>query len=302
MDRLQGMEVFARVVELESFTRAADRLEMAKATVTTIIQNLENHLGVRLLNRTTRRLSLTDDGRAYYERCLRILTEVQETEDALKQTRIKPQGRLRVDMPTSVGRLYVVPALPRFAAQYPDLRVNVTLNDQFTDLVEEGIDAVIRVGELTDSTLVARKVHEGKLVACASPEYLARAGEPATPHELARFSCLGYFMESSGRVRAWPFEKDGATYEHQPDGSFHVNSTEALVDAAAGGAGIVYVPDSVANRAISAGLLTPVLPDWCNVRFPMSVAWPQNRHLSAKVRVFVDFVAGLFPRQRASIR
>jgi LysR family transcriptional regulator, regulator for bpeEF and oprC len=294
------MEVFARVVELGSFSRAADRLEMANASVTTIVRNLENHLGVRLLNRTTRSLSLTDDGRAFYERSQRILAEVQETEDSLKQTRVKPQGRLRVDMPTSIGRLYVVPALPRFTAQYPDLKINLTLNDQVTDLVEEAVDLVIRVGTLHDSTLVARKIYDTRLVACASPEFIARFGEPQTPHELGRFSCLGYFALDLGRIRSWRFEKDGESYEQHPDGSFHVNSMEALADAGVAGAGVVYIPDNIASRPIAAGLLKPILHDWCNVTTPVWVAWPQNRHLSAKVRAFADFVTGLVPKQKAA--
>jgi LysR family transcriptional regulator, regulator for bpeEF and oprC len=291
------MEVFVRVVEVGSFSRAAERLDMGKATVTTVLQNLENHLGVRLLNRTTRRLSLTDDGTAYYERAVRILADVEETEAALSRAAVKPQGRLRVDMPVALARSHVIPALPRFCAQYPEVTVFATLNDQVTDLVEEGIDAVIRIGNLKDSTLVARKVYDTKGIICASPEFIARFGEPSAPEELGNYNCLGFISPSSGRVRDWSLENGGKRYSHMPSGNVHTNSVEALLDAAVGGAGLIFLLDFAVSRAISAGLLQPVLPGWSTTR-SVSVAYPQNRHLSAKVRVFVDFVAGLFPKVR----
>ncbi len=289
------MEVFIKVAEAQSFSRAAERAQLAKSSVTTLVQNLENHLGVRLFNRTTRRLSLTDDGAAYYERCVRILGDIQETEAALARSRSRPQGRLRVDMPVALGRDYVIPALTRFTAQYPDLTVHATLNDQVTDLVEEGVDAVIRIGKLADSTLVARKLYEAKGLVCASPEFVARFGAPESPAALADYNCLGFISPGSGRIRAWPLEKGGQHYTHEPKGNFSTNSVEALVDAAVGGAGIVFLLDVVVGRALSAGLLQPLLPGWATTR-PISVAYPQNRHLSAKVRAFVDFVGGLFPR------
>jgi LysR family transcriptional regulator, regulator for bpeEF and oprC len=297
MDRLLGMEVFAKVVETGSFSRAAERTQLSKASVTSLVQNLESHLGVRLLNRTTRRLSLTDDGAAYYERCQRILSDVAETESALSRARVNPQGRLRVDMPVSIGRQYIVPALPRFAAQYPELIVQATLEDRVSDLIDEAIDAVIRVGTLADSSLVARRLYESNVVTCASPEFIARYGEPKTPEELANFNCLGMFEPGTARVRAWTMERGGERYSHEPVGNLHANHIESLIDAAISGAGIVRALDLLVNRQISAGLLKPILPDWRATR-PISVAYPQNRHLSAKVRVFIDFVVALFPRKR----
>ncbi len=299
MDRLLGMEVFVKVVDSGSFARASERLQMAKATVTTLIQNLENHLGTRLLNRTTRRLSLTDDGAAYYERAVRILADVEETEASLAQSRAKPRGKLRVEMPVSLGQYYVIPALARFAAQFPELTVQAILNDQVTDLVEEGIDAVIRVGTLTDSTLVAKKVYEARAMVVASPEFIARLGEPKTPEELKDFNCLGLIQAGTGRLRPWTLQKGGETYIHEPSGNFSTNNIDALIEAAVGGSGIIYMLDYLLNRSLSAGLLQPLLPQWSIIR-PISVAYPQNRHLSAKVRVFVDFVSGLFPKARSA--
>jgi LysR family transcriptional regulator, regulator for bpeEF and oprC len=299
MDRLLGMEVFVKVVDSGSFARASERLQMAKATVSTIIQSLENHLGTRLLNRTTRRLSLTDDGAAFYERAVRILSDVEDTEVALAKSRTKPHGKLRVDMPVSLGRFYVVPALARFAAQYPELTVQATLNDQVTDLVEEGVDAVIRVGTLTDSSLVAKKVYESRAMVVASPEFVARFGEAKTPEDLKDFNCLGLIQAGTGRLRPWTLQKGAETYIHEPTGNFSTNNVDALVEAAIGGSGMVYALDFVLNRALSAGLLQQVLPQWSITR-PISVAYPQNRHLSAKVRVFVDFVQGLFPKSKTT--
>jgi LysR family transcriptional regulator, regulator for bpeEF and oprC len=299
MDRLLGMEVFVKVVDSGSFARASERLQMAKATVSTIVQNLENHLGTRLLNRTTRRLSLTDDGAAYYQRSVRILSDVEETEAALAQSRAKPRGKLRVDMPISFGQYYVIPALGRFAAQYPELTVQAILNDQVTDLVEEGVDAVIRIGALTDSTLVAKKIYESRAVLVASPEFIARFGEPKTPEDLKDFNCLGLLQPGTGRLRPWTMQNGEQTYVHEPGGNFSTNNVDALVEAAVGGSGVIYLLDYILNRSLSAGLLQPVLAQWSITR-PISVAYPQNRHLSAKVRVFVDFVSGLFPKVKAS--
>jgi LysR family transcriptional regulator, regulator for bpeEF and oprC len=299
MDRLLGMEVFVKVVDSGSFARASERLHMAKATVTTLIQNLENHLGTRLLNRTTRRLSLTDDGAAYYQRALRILSDVEETEAALAQSRAKPRGKLRVDMPVSLGQYYVIPALARFAAQYPELTVQAILNDQVTDLVEEGVDAVIRIGTLTDSTLVAKKVYEARAKVVASPEFIGRFGEPKAPEHLKDFNCLGLIQAGTGRLRPWTLQKATETYIHEPGGNFSTNNVDALIEAAVGGSGVVYMLDFVLNRSLSAGLLQPLLPQWSITR-PISVAYPQNRHLSAKVRVFVDFVSGLFPKMKSA--
>jgi LysR family transcriptional regulator for bpeEF and oprC len=299
MDRLTSMEVFHWVVELGSFSRAADRLNLSKPSVTAHVAALESRLGVRLLNRTTRRLSLTDDGAAYLEHVRRVLADVQETEAMLGAGRSVPRGLLRVDMQITVGRQYIVPALPRFAAQYPELQVIAMLEDRRTNLVEEGIDAAVRLGPLADSSLIARRVYEAGTITCAAPDYLALHGEPQTPADLDGHNCLGVFIASRGDVFEWVFEKDGERVVRRPGGRLSVTNAESLLDLAVAGAGIVQMLDMFASRWIASGALRPILTDWQNtVRFPVSVVYPQSRHLSAKVRAFVEFVAGLFPRQR----
>ncbi len=299
MDRLTSMEVFKWVVDLGSFSRAADRLDLSKATVTAHVAAIENRLGVRLLNRTTRKLSLTEDGSAYLEHVRRVLADVQETEDILSRARTVPRGRLRIDMPVTLGRQHIIPAMPRFAAQYPEVEVVATLDDRRIDLVEEGVDAAIRMGALEDSSFIARRVYATGFVVCASPDYLAIHGTPETPEDLAQHRCLGFYSAASRRVFEWPFERDGERLLIPPRGSLTVSNAEALVDAALGGGGIVCLLDMIVSREIASGELVPVLEAfWTKAKVPISVIYPQNRHLSPKVRVFVDFVAGLFPKTR----
>jgi LysR family transcriptional regulator for bpeEF and oprC len=300
MDRLTSMEVFHWVVELGSFSRAADRLDLSKASVTAHIAALESRLGVKLLNRTTRRLSLTDDGAVYLEHVRRLLADVQETEATLAAGRSVPRGVLRVDMPVTLGRQYIVPALPRFAAQYPELRVIALLEDRRTNLVEEGIDAAVRNGPLSDSSLIARRVYDAKWGTYASPDYLALHGEPKTPGELDGHNCLGFYAVARGEVFDWVFEKDGEPIVRSPGGRLSVSNGEAMLDAAVSGAGIVQTLDMFASRWTASGALRPILVDWQSTDpYPISVVYPQGRHLSAKVRAFIEFVAGLFPRRRA---
>ena len=289
------MQVFTSVVDAGSFTLAARRLKLSNAAVSTLVRNLEGHLGVRLINRTTRRMHLTDDGAAYYERCRRILAQVEETESALARSRTQPQGLLRVDLPTAFGRLYFIPALPEFLEQHPDLQITVTMTDRRVDLIEAGIDAAVRTGDLEESTLVARRVYEARYVACASPAFIARYGEPESPRDLTRFRCLGFYSLNTEQVSPWRFERDGASHTHEPDGRININSADALVEAALYGEGIIYLLDISVSRAINARQLVPLLPDWTTPTVPWSVIYPQTRHLSAKVRAFTDFVAAMFP-------
>ncbi len=297
MDKLHAMEVFAKVAELESFSKASDRLNIAPASVSTTIRNLEALLGVQLLTRTTRKVSLTDDGRAYLERARRVLAEIAETEAALKQTRSLPQGRLRVELPTGLGHVYVTPALPAFSARYPDVKLVMTLGDRFVDLAEEEVDVILRVGELEDSPMVARRVYDARFVTCAAPEYLKRHGRPESPRELPRHNCLGYFSASLGRSARWTYRKGGREVPHPPDGGLHLNNPEALVDLAVAGVGIVCMLETSVFKAIRDGKLVPILEDWETPAMPISVLYWPSRHLSAKVRVFVDFVVDLFARQ-----
>lgn len=272
---------------------------MPKATVTTLVQNLESHLGAKLLHRTTRRVSVTPDGAAYYERCIRILAEIEETESALGHTRSSPRGRLRVDVPGTFGRRVLVPALPDFFARYPDIRLEVGCSDRPVDLIEEGVDCVVRGGVQPDSTLVARRVGLVDFVTCATPEYLERYGAPAHPHDLARHRCVNYFSSKTGRIFAWSFNKGGERIELQLEGLVALNDGEAYLEAGLAGLGIVQAATFMVNDALASGRLKHVLDDWETEPLPVWIMYPQNRHLSAKVRVFVDWVADLFSSSAA---
>lgn len=302
MDKLHAMEVFTKVAELGSFTRAAERMNMAPASVSAAVQNLEAHLGVRLFTRTTRKINLTDDGRAYLERSLRVLAEIDETESALKQTQTRPQGKLRVEIPTGLGHMYVTPALPAFAERYPEVQVVMTLNDRFVDLTEEEVDVILRIGALEDSTMVARKLYEARFIVCASPDYLKRHGTPRHPRELAQHNCIGYFSASLGRSARWNLKRNGEPYTHAPTGTLAVNNSEAVVDLASAGAGIICMLETGLFRAIRDGRLVPILEDWETQSMPVNALYWPSRHLSAKVRVFIDFIAELFAREVAQLQ
>ncbi len=296
MDRLQAMQVFVQVVDAGSFTRAADVLRLPKASVTTLVQGLEAHLRVKLLNRTTRRVSVTADGAAYYERCVRILAEVEETESALSRTRTAPHGRLRVDVPASFGRQLLVPALPEFFERYPEIRLEVGCTDRPVDLYEEGVDCVVRGGEQSDSSLVARRVATYPFVACATPAYLERFGVPSHPRDLERHRCIRYFMPKTGRIVDWSFSRAGEQVTPSVDAFVALNDGEAYAAAALGGLGVALAPSFLVDDALADGRLLRLLEDWTTDPLPVYVMYPQNRHLSAKVRVFVDWVAELFAR------
>jgi LysR family transcriptional regulator, regulator for bpeEF and oprC len=297
MDRLQAMEVFVRVVDTGVFTRAAEVLHMPKATVTTLVQNLEAHLGVKLLNRTTRRVSVTPDGAAYYERCVRILAEVEETESVLSHTKSTPRGRLRVDVPGTFGRRMLVPALPKFFERYPDIRLELGCSDRTVDLIEEGVDCVIRGGEQPDSTLVARKLGMIEFITCASADYLARYGVPQHPNDLVRHKCINYFSAKNGRIYEWDFSRDGERIVLNLEGHVALNDADAYRAAGMAGLGVMQVPEVTIRAALKDGTLVRILSDWQTDTLPIYVMYPQNRHLSAKVRVFVDWIAELFERR-----
>jgi LysR family transcriptional regulator for bpeEF and oprC len=302
MDRLQAMSVFVRVVDCGGFTRAAEVLRMPKATVTTLVQQLETHLGVKLLNRTTRRVSVTPDGAAYYERCVRILAEVEDTETVLRRTHGAVSGRLRIDVPATFGRRVLMPALPDFVRRYPDVRLEVGCGDRPVDLIEEGVDCVVRGGDPGDDSLVARRVGQLDFIVCATPGYLVQYGVPLHPQDLERHRCVNYFSSKTGRIFPWDFSRDGERVELQLDGPVAANDGEAYLAAGLAGLGVfmAVVPD-VADH-LAAGTVRRVLADWRTDPLPIFVMYPQNRHLSAKVRAFVDWVADLLERQTVEPR
>jgi LysR family transcriptional regulator for bpeEF and oprC len=294
MDKLQAMEVFVRVVETGGFTSAADSLRLPKSTATTLIQKLEATLGVRLLNRSTRRVSATPDGIAYYTRCVAILAEVRETEDSIARHHARPGGRLRIEAPTLMARSVIVPALPDFFARYPDIRLELGCSERRADLIEEGMDCAIWSGELESSSLIARRVGQLFFATCAAPAYLAAHGQPTHPNELATHRCINHFSPRSGKIGDWVFAKDGERIQAPLDGHIALDDENSYVAAAEAGLGIAKIPAFVLKEAMERGSLELVLGDWLPEPVPLYVVYPQNRHLSAKVRVFVDWIAELF--------
>lgn len=294
MDRIQAMEVFTRVVDANSFTRAAETLGMPRASVTTIIQNLEALLGVRLMHRTTRRLSLTPDGAAYYEHCIKILSEIAEIDASFQVGNSRPSGALRAHMPCAVGRQLVLPALPMFHQRYPDIKLDLGLSDRPVDPVEEGFDCMIRVGPLEDSSMVARRIGMLRRVTCASPAYLKRYGEPKAIEDLATHHAVNFRASHGGRPVPWVFLIDGKPVEVQMKGIVTVNDSDAYVTCGLEGFGLIQPTLFTVLPHLLDGSLTEVLLGFNPKPKPISIVYPHNRHLSAKVRVFAEWVAELF--------
>ena len=299
MDKLLAMEVFVHVVDSGGFTRAAENLHMPKATVSTLIQGLEATLSVKLLNRTTRQVSVTADGAAYYERCLSILADVRDTEESLSSNRSSPSGRLRVDVPTGLGRQIIIPALPPFFERYPDIVLEMGCGDRPVDLIEEGVDCAVRGGELPDSTLIARRVGALYFSTCAAPSYLDRHGRPGHPHDLMRHNCINYFSAKTGNIIDWDFAKGGERIQLALHGSFAVNNSDAHMAAGLSGLGVMQLPSFQLPHYLESGRLELLLEDWRTDPIPLHVVYPQNRHLSAKVRAFVEWIAELFATHHA---
>jgi LysR family transcriptional regulator, regulator for bpeEF and oprC len=294
MDIVQAMKVFARVVETKSFTRTAETLNIPRGRVTVIVQSLEAHLKTRLLQRTTRSLNLTPDGAAYYERCVRVLADIDDIESSFLGNERSPRGKLRVDMPGALGRLIVMPALGDFHEKYPDIDLRLGLGDKSLDLVQEGIDCVIRIGTLQDSTLVARRVGVYQGVTVASPEYLRNAGTPRTLAELAHHRTVNYYFGRTGRFMPFTFDADGEVVEVKMHGSIAVNDAEAYLVGALNGLGIVQGARFMALPYLESGALVEILSQWKPRPLPISAVYPHNRHLSATVRAFVDWIAERF--------
>jgi LysR family transcriptional regulator for bpeEF and oprC len=294
MNKLQAMEVFVQVVDAGGFTKAADNMQLPKATVSTLVQSLELALDVKLLHRTTRQVSVTSDGAAYYERCLRILSDVRDAEESLSSNRANPSGRLRVDASTGIAADIIIPALPDFFARYPDIVLDLGCSDRPVDLIEEGVDCAIRGGVLADSSLIARRVGVLNFVTCATPAYLEKYGRPMHPSELANHRCVNYFSSKTGKTYDWDFSRDGETIQMPTPASLAVNDSKAYIAAGMAGLGIMQMAGYVIAPLIKTGALELILDDWTSTPLPMHVVYPQNRHLSAKVRVFVEWVADLF--------
>lgn len=299
MNNYSDIVVFVRVVEARSFVAAAQTLGMSPSAISKAVSRLEERLGARLLNRTTRSLSLTDQGLSFYDRAREALAQLDQAESEIAESRGVARGRLRVDLPVSLGRKIVVPALPRFIQQYPELTVQLSMNDRVIDLVQEGMDAALRVGNLSDSSLVARRVGILRGVTCASPEFIARVGMPMTPEDLQPEHCIAMFKLGTNQIREWLFRKDGVDHSIQPAAPLSFSDPESAVAAAVSGAGFVRSLDFTVEAQIAAGLLVPVLEDWNDgAWWPVSVVYPQHRQPTAKIRAFIDFCSGLFPEVR----
>ena len=289
MDILQAMAVFKRVVDASSFSKAADSLEIPRASVSTLVQNLESHLGVRLLNRTTRSVQVTDDGALYYEYCARILAEVSDAESALSNKRQNPRGTIRVDTSATFAANVLVPVMRDFNARYPDIVVKLGLADRNVDLVQEGVDCVIRIGALDDSNLIMRPIGKVRMCICAAPAYLEQMGEPVTPDDLDRHRPVNYFSARTGRIYPFEFEVDGALIRKPVNGIFAVNEGQVYVMSAIDGLGMIQVPRFMVAKAIQAGTLREILGDYPCPSVPLSLLYPHRRP-SMCVRVFSEWV------------
>jgi len=290
MDVARAMGVFSQVATLGSFSKAAERLSLPAATVTHIVQELERELGTRLLHRTTRKVTLTDDGTLYLERCLRLLADIDDAQALFSGSRTRPRGVVRVDLPERLARLSIIPALPDFFAQYPDIQVRLAASDRLVDLVGEGIDCAVRVGPLADSNLIARRIGDMEQVNVASPAYLARHGTPQTLADLAKHLAVSFFSSRAGRDLAWEYVERGETRRLKMRSLISVSSSDAYLAACLAGLGLVQVPRHGVDELLARGELVEVLPVYKAAPLPVSVVYARNRQLSARVRVFVDWL------------
>ncbi|NQU69676.1 MAG: LysR family transcriptional regulator [Rhodospirillales bacterium] len=296
MDTIAGIRLFNRVVEDGSFSAAGRRLGLAPSSVSRQISALEKSLDARLLNRTTRKVSLTEAGAIYYQRTRRILTEIEEANEAVGVMRTAPQGTLKLSVPVVFGQRYIVPDMPEFLALYPEVSIELNVSDNYVDLIEEGADLAIRVGGGTQLSFVARKLATMHRLLCASPAYLEAHGEPAHPDDLVTHNCLSY-SHRPGQV-IWRFADDQGSYETRIDGNFSANNASSIAAAAIAGMGLALLPVWMVGREIQDGQLKAVLPgyraeiaDFANEVFAV---YPHARHLSAKVRAYIDFIAEKF--------
>ncbi len=294
MDRLAEMEIFVRVVDDGSFSAAADGLGMTKSAVSKRVAALEERLGARLLNRTTRRLSVTDAGAAFHARAARILAEADEAEAEVSRLQAVPRGLLRVNAPVTFGINHLGPLLPAFLARYPELSVDLVLNDRFVDLVEEGFDLAIRIADLDDSSLIARRLCASDRILVAGPDYVAARGLPRTPDDLADHTCLLYsLLRRSGE---WTLRHASGTEARVrvSGGALRANNGDVLRQATLDGLGITMMPTFIVGADLAAGRLVRVLPEWGDATGAVHAVWPAGRFTAAKVRAFVDMLVDAF--------
>lgn len=295
MDRIELFRIFARVVECSSFTRAADQLGIPRSSVSAAVHELERRIGVRLLNRTTRQVVITDDGAAFYERCIRLVADVDEAESLFRQTD-GVSGKLRVDVPGRIGRLIIAPALPDFFAQFPNVELVLGVTDRAVNIVEENIDCVLRVGQLRDSGLIARTIGTLPLINVASPRYLAKYGVPQAPDALVQHCAVRFASPVTGRVEDWEWRSDGVVKTMSVGGRLTVNNAEAYIAAAVAGIGLIQIPAYDVQHQIVTGELVEVLAEFRADPMPMALLYPQRRHLSRRLQVFANWLIDLLKR------
>jgi len=301
MDQLLAMRVFARVAERGSFAQTADELDISRAAASAHVAALEKHLGARLLNRTTRRVSITAEGAEFLRRSRRILEELQDAEETLRNTRSKPQGRLRVDVPVAFGRYLLLPALPDFARRYPLIDLDLRFNDRIVDLVADRIDVALRVGPIRQTGLAVRRLAQMNIVTCASPAYLAERGEPATPEDLRDHRLLG-LTQANGGPPEWTFPPPYLPRRLKLHFAMTFNAGEAPIVAAAAGLGITHTADLLVAEYIARGELKLILEDYVVAGANIALVYPSAGHQSAKVRVFSDFAADLLRKWTEVVR
>lgn len=291
MDQLSSLRIFTRVVESQSFTAAADRLGLSRAVVSKAVIDLEQSLGARLLERTTRRVKTNEIGAAYYERCIRILAELDEADRAVRDLHDEPRGTLRVNAPVSFGALHLKTVVTAYLAAHPQVHLALSLNDRFVDIIDEGFDVAIRIAQLEDSSLVARKVAPARRVLCAAPSYLASHDVPKTPADLARHRCLPY---GSAAQQDWKLRGPDGEHIVRVTGPLSSNNGDMLHCAAADGQGIALLPTFIVGPDLQDGKLQVVLPDFAPEDLSIYAVYPPNRHLAAKVRLFIDMLVKHF--------
>ena len=291
MDRIQAMQIFMRVAEAGSFVRAAETLSLPSSTVTSSIKGLEKYLQVRLLNRTTRRVSLTPEGVQYLGQCREILSLIEHTEASLTESVKRPQGRLRVDMPGGIAQFIVMPNIKDFYRRYPDIYLMLGVSDRQVDLVQEGVDCVVRTGELNNSTLVARPLGRFRWITCASPDYLNEYGIPETPAQLQQHRAIHYFSGSTRRANELHFVRGKETLFVPVNGNAAVNETGLYIKMCLEGFGLAQLAESIVSEHLQKGALVEVLADWRPPSVPVTLLYPHQRFLSPTVRAFADWIA-----------
>lgn len=296
MDQVKAMKVFVRIYERASFTLAADDLNLPRATLTHTLNGFEAWLGTRLLERSTRRVRPTLDGEAYYPRCVQLLAELEEAELAFRS--VAPKGRLRVDVHGTLAKYFVIPALGQFMAQFPGIELSISETDRYVDLIAEGVDCVLRAGTLGDSALIGRRVATLRQVTCASPTYLRKYGEPKRLDELGQHRAVNYVSRSTAKPFAFEFLVDGEVQEVMIEGAISVFGAEIYSASAVAGLGIIQCPHYRMAELIEQGAMREILTDTPPPPMPVSVLYPHNRHLSPRVRVFVDWLAKIFENAR----